>query len=185
MTPSGVKYIIPQMSSYKVRQERKALLRKLRLNRRVKRQHKRSYDYELAKLSAENNMIRREAAADVFEMKREHCVRWERPMSFAPTNAPVTTTKDGRLRMLCNTLRIDQRSICHRPSDYREWMMRKVADDLAKVLVRDGLLTVEWPSEDAMRRAEYGNERFLDLGNLSIRWAFYVAPVPMRDLQKV
>ncbi len=169
------------MSSYRVRQERQALLRRLRLRRRVERTNRRNYEYELAKLSAENNAIRRETASEVFAARSDHGIRWNRNLGFAAPNTPMAGATDGRLRMLCNTLRMDQRSLERPAADWREWMTRRVADDLAKTLVKDGLLTVEWPSEDAMRRAEYGNERHMGLGGLSVRWAFYVAPVPMAN----
>ena len=168
------------MSSYKVRQERKALLRRIRLNRAVKRRDRRNYDYELARLSAENDAVRREASAEVFAARSDHGIRWNRNLSFAAPNTPMASAADGRLRMLCNTLRLDQRSL-ERPGAWREWMARRVAGDLADTLIKDGLMTIDWPSEDAMRRAEYGNARHMDLGNLSVRWAFYVAPVPVRE----
>ncbi len=172
------------MSSYKVRQERKALLRRLHLSNAVKRRDRKNYEYNLADLRQENDAIRRESAARVYDARISGPIRFDRPVDLCEHNTPRTNVHDCRLRMVCNTLRIDPMILIHEKGE--EWlrhMRHRVVDDLARTLVKDGMLDIEMPGADEMRRAEWSNSRFTKTENLSVRWAFLIAPVPIRQPQ--
>jgi hypothetical protein len=116
-------------------------------------------------------------------LEREHPIRthypWTESLNF--DTAPLVTVQDVRPRVLAKALRIDPGTVFHmanRPDDAKRMVEERMAQDLARELIRQGFVKYEW----AEARGEYEYRARHEPSNhyRTLVWSVLVSAVPMK-----